>query len=87
MADSDEWRVPGASLERRRAQGQEAGGVELGGHVGQLPLDGLMRRDRLAERAPLARIGQRIFERRARDAQRPRRDADAPAVKRCSWRP
>ncbi len=36
--------------------------------------------DRLAERPPLARIGKRCVERRARHADRLRGDADAPAL-------
>ena len=45
-------------------------------HVGQLDLNRLVLRDRLAERVALLRILDRLFERGPRDAQPPRRDVD-----------
>src|SRR5688572_26183255 len=41
-----------------------------------------MLRDRLAHRAALLRVAERVFEARARDAERLCGDADAPAVER-----
>src|SRR5436190_5330073 len=60
----------------------ETAGVDLGPHVGELELDRLMFRDGLAEGLPFQRVVGRVLEGGARDAERLRRHADAPAVER-----
>ncbi len=69
-------------LEARGAQRQQPGRVDLGRHVGELELDRLVLGDRLAERPALLRVGERVLERGARDAERLGRDADPAAVER-----
>src|SRR5712691_9584837 len=49
---------------------QQADRVYLGGHVGQLEGDGLVRSNRLAERAPLQRVIQGVLVRGAGNAKR-----------------
>src|ERR1035438_5907270 len=66
---------------RRCAHGQEHGRVDLGGHVGQLPLDRLEIADRLAKLLALLRILQGRLVRALRHAQRQRGDRNAAAVK------
>jgi hypothetical protein len=72
--------VPALVLEERRLVGQEPCGLDLGRHVGELGLDGLELRDRLAERLALLGVGQRLVERALREADAHRRDPDAPDV-------
>jgi hypothetical protein len=71
------------------AQRQHARGVELGGHVGEHPLDRLVVGDRLAEGVARLGVGQRLVERGLADAERLRRDGDAPAsrARRASAKP
>ena len=63
-------------------QHQHARRVELGGAVGEHPLDRLVVGDRLAERLVLLGVRERRVERGLADAERLRRDRDAPAVER-----
>ncbi len=73
-------------LQTRQARILQAGGVpqqlprrfDLHRHLGQAELHCLMLGNRLAKGSALARITQRRFERRARHADRLRRNADAP---------
>src|SRR5690242_3677965 len=60
--------------------GEQARRLDLGGHVGELGLDGLEPADRLPERAPLLGVGERLVERALGEADAHRRDADAPDV-------
>src|SRR5208282_2770564 len=69
-----------AILERRRAMGEQARRVDLDRHVGELPLNRLVLRNRLAEGQALLRVLQRRLERGACDSERLRRDPDAAAV-------
>src|SRR5579885_3814980 len=57
----------------------QAGGVELGRHVGKISLDELMLADRLPERLALVPVSQRRIEGRLRDADDERAAGDAPA--------
>jgi hypothetical protein len=41
--------------------GEQAGGLDLGGHVGELELDSLEFADRMPECGPLARVAERLF--------------------------
>ena len=66
--------------QRRRVPDELARGFDLRRHVGELEIDRLMLDERLAEARPLARVGERRVERRARHADRLRRDADAPRL-------
>ena len=75
------WRTPASFIVAAR-QREQARGVELGRHVGEHELDGLVLRDGDAEALALLRVGDRLLERGARDAERLRGDADAPAVER-----
>src|SRR5439155_12320403 len=54
-------------LQSRRAPGQQAGGVNLGRHVREHPLDRLEIGDRLAERLALLGVRQGVLKARARD--------------------
>ncbi len=54
--------------------------LDLGDHVRELALDRLELRDRLAERAALLGVLQRLIERPLREAHAHRGDADAPDV-------
>ena len=56
--------------------------VQLGGHVGQEPLDRLVLRDRPAERLARSRVRQRFVERRLPDAQRLGGNGDAAGLER-----
>ena len=67
-------------LEDGGAQGEQARGVELGGHVGELPLDALKLGDGFAELAALFDVFQRGIEGAAADAEREGGDGDAAAV-------
>src|SRR4051794_4337579 len=69
-------------LEPRGAPRERARRLDLGLHVGELVLDRLEAADRAAERVTLAGVRRREVERRLRDADGLRRDADAPAVER-----
>ena len=71
-----------AILGGRGFQRQHARRRELGGHVGQHPLDRLVVGDRLAELLALLRVGDGLVERRLADAERLRRDRDASALQR-----
>src|SRR6185437_6985396 len=55
-------------LQPRGAVDEQAGGVDLRRHVGELVLDGLERRDRLPERVTLLRVLARDVVRRLGDA-------------------
>ena len=79
MADSLVTRCP-LILHPRGAIGQQARGVDLRRHVGQLVLDGLKLRDGPAELLALLGILQRRFVSALRGADRERRDRNAPAV-------
>src|SRR5918997_1253830 len=50
-------------LQPRGLAGQQAGGLDLGRHVGELELDRLVLGDRLAERLALLRVTQRELQR------------------------
>ena len=65
-----------------RLQRQHPRRRQLGGHVGQHPLDRLVVGDRLTELLALLRVGNRLVERRLPDAERLRRDRDAAALQR-----
>ncbi len=69
-------------LQPGRAVDEEPRGVDLGRHVGQLPLDRLEVGDPLAELLALQRVGARRVVGGLRDAERLRRDPDPPAVER-----
>jgi hypothetical protein len=64
----------------RRLPHEQAGGVDLDGHVGELERDRLLGRDRGAEGLALLGVVTRDLERGARDAHRRRRQPDAAAV-------
>src|ERR1019366_1595235 len=53
-----EVRANACVLQARRAQSEQPGGVDLGGHVGELELDRLVLCDRLAERLALLGVAQ-----------------------------
>src|SRR5215210_1080848 len=55
-------------LHARGLQGEQSRGLDLGGHVGELELDRLVLRDRLAEGLALLGVAQRQLERALRDA-------------------
>src|SRR5439155_21705988 len=63
----------------RRAVDQQARGVDLGRHVGELPLDGLELSDPLTECVPLESVGARHVIGSLCDAEYLPRDAD-PAI-------
>src|SRR6185312_16714142 len=67
-------------LEHGGALGEQAGGVEFGGHVGELPLDPLELGDGFAELLPLLYVSERGVERAASNAERESGDGDASAV-------
>ena len=69
-------------LEPRGAVREQARGVDLGRHVGELPLDRLEVADPAPELLALLRVRARDVERGLRDAERLRGDPDAPAVER-----
>ena len=58
--------------------GHEAGGLELGGHLGEHELDGLVLEDRPAEGLALLRVGHRRLEGGLGHPDGPRRHVDAP---------
>jgi hypothetical protein len=62
---------------RSAAFGEQAGGLQAGGHVGQLELDGLVLGDRLAEGDPLLGVGQGGVEGGPGHPHRPGGDVDA----------
>jgi hypothetical protein len=74
-------RTAGRSLDEGRAQRQQRRRFEPGRGVGEHHRDGLVLDDRLAERPARRRNGWQL-QRTARDADRLRRDTDAPAVAR-----
>jgi hypothetical protein len=61
---------------------EQARRVDLGRHVGELPLDRLVFRDPLPKGPALLRVRQRDVVRGLRDSERLRRDADPAAVQR-----
>ena len=63
-------------LQPRRLQRQQPGCLDLRGHVGELELDRLVLRDRLAERLALLRVAQRELQRALGD---PAARGDVPA--------
>ena len=67
-------------LHPRRAIGEQARGFDLGGHVGELVLDGLKLGDRPAELLALLGILERGFVGALRGSDRERGDRDAAAV-------
>src|ERR1051325_9031513 len=69
-------------LEPRGAVDEEAGRVDARGHVGELPLDGLVRADGPSELLALLRVRDHHHEGGARDAHVLRADADAAGVER-----
>ena len=69
-------------LQPRRPIDEQARGVDLGRHVGELPLDRLEVRDALTERVALLRVLARDVVGRLRDAERLRGDTDPAAVER-----
>ena len=69
-----------ASFSERGLVDEQPRGLDLGRHVGELGLDRLELGDRLAERAPLLGVGERLVERALREADAHRRDADPPDV-------
>ncbi len=60
-----------------RGINQQARGFDARGHVGQLDLNGLVLRDRFAERGPALRVANGFFESRARNPQPACRHVDA----------
>ena len=69
-------------LEPRGPIREQTCGVDLGSHVGELPLNRLEVTDPAPELLALLRVGARHIERGLRDPQGLRGDADAPAVER-----
>src|SRR5581483_5297029 len=67
-------------LEERGAVGEEPRRLDLRGEVRELHLDRLEPRDRLAERAPLPRVGERLVERPLGEPEAEGGDADPAAV-------
>ena len=68
---------PASSPASQRGAGapdEQARGLDLHRHLGQLERDALLRQQRLAERLPLARVVGRVLERGARDADGAGRD-------------
>ena len=61
---------------------QQARGLHFGGHLGQLELHALKFADGLAELLALARVGDGVFQRAARQPDHLRADGDAPFVQR-----
>src|SRR5215210_5598719 len=61
---------------------EQARRLDLGGHVGELELDGLVLGDRLAERRALLRVAQRQLERPLRDADAAGGDVHAADLER-----
>src|SRR5436190_13323209 len=61
---------------------QQAGGLDLGGHVGDQEVHSLVHRDRLPELRPLAGIRDGVLERRAGDADGARGGAGPRVVER-----
>src|SRR3954447_20418304 len=64
-------------LHSRRFAGDEAGGLELGRHVGELELDRLVGGDRLAEGLPFLAVAEGELERPPADADAAGGDVDA----------
>src|SRR5438477_6361764 len=71
--------APGVLLARGLVDEQPRG-LDLGRHVGELHLDRLKARARLAEDSPLSGIGERRIERALGEADSHRRHADAADV-------
>src|SRR5438552_6244201 len=67
---------------RHRAQAQQALRVELGGHLGDVGLDHLVSRNRLAVLDTLLRIARRVFERGPGNAHAGQADVDARTLER-----
>src|SRR5579875_1926087 len=67
-------------LEDGGALGKQPGCIELGGHIGQLPLDSLKFRDGLAELAALLYILERGIEGAPADAERECCNGDAASI-------
>lgn len=68
-------------LELGRAVDQKPRAAQLGGHVRDLEGNRLLKGDRLSELDPFLGVGERVFKRALRDAQRLGRNAD-PARRR-----
>src|SRR4051794_5445641 len=77
-----EVRALAGVLHPRGLEREQAGGLDLGGHVGELELDRLVLRDRLAERRALLRVAQGEFERALADAHAARGDVHAADLER-----
>src|SRR3954465_1760268 len=69
-------------LHPRRFAGDEAGGLELGRHVGELELDRLVGGDRLAEGLPFLAVAEGELERPLADADAAGGDVDAADLER-----
>src|SRR5439155_15371143 len=69
-------------LQPRSTVREQPGGIDLGRHVGELPLDRLELADPTAEGVPLLRVLARDVVAGLRDADRLRGDADPAAVER-----
>src|SRR5581483_1428297 len=76
----DEREGLAAVPEERGAVGEEPRRLDLRGEVRELHLDRLEPRDRLAERAPLPRVGERLVERPLGEPEAEGGDADPAAV-------
>ena len=69
-------------LERRGLEREQARRVDLDRHVGELPLNRLIARDRRSERFAIGGVLERSLERGASDPDRLRGDSDPAAVQR-----
>src|SRR3954467_13677028 len=81
MLDSRVWRTPW-SLSHPRAKDEKPRRIELGRHISEHELDGLVVGDRHVEGLAYLRIVARLLERGATDANRLGADPDATAVER-----
>src|SRR3954449_11386341 len=72
-----EVRTLAGVLHPRRLESDEPSRLDLCGHVGELELDCLVRRDRLPEGLALLRVAQRQLECPLRDADAARGDVHA----------
>src|SRR4029450_10548983 len=72
--------APVRRLERGRLVGQELGGLDARGHLGELGLDKLVLRDGLAKGLALLGVADGVLEGRPGETHTARRHIDAPAL-------